>query len=97
MASESQLDKKIQKYCKDHNIWQMKVWGSGMQRSGIPDLLICYRGRFVGLETKVGKNKMSELQKYEVRKINESGGYATDCYTYEEFLKVLEDLDNGTI
>ena len=90
MQPESKLDKKIQDYCEKNNIWVMKVWGNGMQRSGIPDLIMCVDGAFVALETKIGYNKASKLQEYEIKKINESGGYASTCYSMDEFLKTVD-------
>ena len=56
MQPESRLVKKIQDYCHKNNIWEMKVWGSGMQRSGIPALILCIDGKFVALETKDRKS-----------------------------------------
>ena len=34
---------------------------NGMGRSGIPDLIICYRGKFLGVECKAGFNKPTTL------------------------------------
>ena len=55
----------------------MKVFGGGtFQRSGIPDIIGCYHGRFFALELKAEKGKPSELQLYNIKKINEAGGIA---------------------
>ena len=47
-----------------------KVYGSGYSKKGEPDLLVCFRGRFVGLEVKDPKNKRN-------KKI---WGYSSSCY-----------------
>lgn len=42
--------------------------------SGIPDLLILYRGVFAAIELKVGRNKTSKLQDVILAKIAKAGG-----------------------
>jgi len=49
-------------------------------RAGIPDIIMCYQGRFVGVECKAGTKgikKLTKLQEHEIRKIQEAGGVAT--------------------
>lgn len=45
-------------------------------RAGIPDIIACCNGRFIGVECKAGDNKTTELQKRELQKIQEAGGLA---------------------
>ena len=33
-------------------LWYVKIWGGGFQKSGIPDILICVSGVFIGCEVK---------------------------------------------
>lgn len=63
-----------------------------MQRAGIPDILACVNGHFVAIEVKSSTGEPSELQKYNVRKIKESKGYAIVTYP-EDFDKLKKDLD----
>lgn len=86
---ESTLVNKIQKYCKDNNIYCVKIWGGGYQSAGIPDLLLCLDGKFVALETKVGKNKTSALQKWHLEQIEKSGGKTSVPYTYQEAIDFI--------
>lgn len=46
----------------------------GYGRSGIPDVIICYRGRFIGVECKAGNNKPTPLQLRELAAIEAAGG-----------------------
>ena len=50
------LEKEFQKqeieFLKQHDIYYIKVWGGGYQRSGIPDLIICLKGKFMAIELK---------------------------------------------
>lgn len=64
---------------------------------GIPDIIICYKGRFVAWELKRSKAAAHakrdghELQKYVIEKINKSGGMARIVYP-ENFQECLEEL-----
>jgi hypothetical protein len=46
----------------------------GFGRSGVPDIVGCYRGLMFGIECKAGKNKPTALQLRELAAINEAGG-----------------------
>lgn len=48
----------------------------GFQRAGIPDIIICLKGKFVALELKTEIGKPSALQNYNIAKIKQSGGQA---------------------
>lgn len=66
---------------------------------GIPDLIICYKGRFIAWELKRSEKVAStwrdghELQKYNIKKICDSGGIARVVYP-ENFKDSLEELLN---
>ena len=45
-------------------------------RKGIPDIIACYKGKFVGIECKAGKNKPTKLQQIELNKIQDAEGIA---------------------
>lgn len=46
----------------------------GFGRSGVPDIIICFKGHFVAIECKAGDNKPTALQEMNMKKIKESGG-----------------------
>lgn len=49
---------------------------NGMGRAGIPDIIVCHRGKFLGVECKAGYNKPSALQEREIHAIHKAGGSA---------------------
>ena len=63
--------------------WYIKIWGGGFQKSGIPDLLICIKGLFIGCELKAPDGTPSHLQILNLRQIDESNGYAVLLYPDE--------------
>lgn len=98
MASEKNFENKIKKYLEGKGCWFLKYWGgAAYTKSGIPDLLVCCNGYFVGIEVKAPNGKPSELQLYNIRKISESGGIGIVLYPnqYEEFESLFENLISG--
>lgn len=72
----------------------MKVWGGGYQKSGVPDILGVIEGKFIAIELKASNGKASELQKRNIKLINECGGYGVILYPkdFEEFKREVEKL-----
>jgi hypothetical protein len=48
----------------------------GYGTSGVSDIVVCLDGRFIAIECKAGKNKLSELQKMFLEKVSAAGGLA---------------------
>lgn len=93
--NEKRFEMKIRKELEKYNAWVLKTWSNGIQRAGIPDLIVCLNGHFVGIEVKAEKGKPSELQKYNIKKIKEAGGIAMIVYPddFEDIKKLLEQLN----
>jgi Holliday junction resolvase len=49
---------------------------SGYGNSGVPDILCCYKGRFVGIECKANGGKPTALQLHNLNQIEIAGGLA---------------------
>ncbi len=81
MAAEKNFENRVKKFLKDNGCWLLKYWGgAAFTKSGIPDLLVCCKGLFIGIELKAPKGKPSDLQIYNLREIDKSGGYAVLLY-----------------
>jgi hypothetical protein len=48
----------------------------GYGRSGVPDIIACYKGRFIAIECKSGDNKPTLLQLRNIEDIKRTEGYA---------------------
>ena len=59
----------------------------GYGRSGVPDIVGCYRGCFFAIECKAGDNKTTALQERELKQIRDAGGMA--CVINENNLDEL--------
>jgi Holliday junction resolvase len=99
MAQEKTFENKVKRFLHDEGAWFIKYWaGSQFTKSGIPDILACVNGYFVGIEVKAQNGKPSELQLHNVKKIREAGGFAFVLYpsAFNEFKKFILDLKNDT-
>lgn len=95
IAREKIFENKVKAYLKSKGAWFVKYWGGGLYtQRGIPDILCCYKGRFIAIETKAETGHPSDLQLYQIRKIKEAGGIAMVLYPkdFDEFKKIIENL-----
>lgn len=78
MAGEKRFEEKVKDYLTERGAWVLKTWSNGVQRKGVPDLLICHRGHFIAMEVKAvgGRFTDGDLQPWNICKINEAGGIA---------------------
>lgn len=85
----------MKKFLKDEGAYSIKYWGgvslNGKKytKNGVPDLLVCIDGCFMGLELKAPTGKASELQKAHLKQIDKAGGLAILLYP-EDFGKFKE-------
>jgi Holliday junction resolvase len=88
--SESKLQAKILQWLKSNGFYVFKT--VVCNRNGIPDIIGCTpTGQFFAIEVKVGKNKASKLQEWNIQEIKKRGGLATVAYSLEEVKLVLAD------
>lgn len=94
---EKDFENEIKKWLKEHGCWFFKTISTGFQRAGIPDIIACVNGRFVGIEVKSEKGRPSELQKLELKKIQEANGIGLLVYPadFAEFKKKMKKLLNN--
>ena len=71
---EKRVKDKVVKLLKAAGVYYFYASTHGFGRSGVPDLVCCLRGRFVGIECKAGKNKPTPLQEKEMAAIRAAGG-----------------------
>lgn len=89
MTPEGRLVAEVSRYLRTRGTWFFKVHGSVWQKAGLPDIIGCDRGRFVGIELKVRPNRPSALQLLTIAKINRAGGVAGVCYSLDDVMALL--------
>ena len=76
MTPEKKVKNKVVELLKQRGVYYFFPATFGMGRSGVPDIVCCYMGNFVGIECKAGSNKPTELQNRELEAIRLAGGAA---------------------
>ena len=80
MTPEKIFENKIKSFLDSEGAWWVKYFANRNTKSGIPDILACVNGYFVGIEVKAQHGSPSALQEYNCLKIREAGGYAYIVY-----------------
>ena len=92
MAQEKNLETKIKDFLKEKNIYHFKTKGGIYGTIGLPDLVICINGKFVGLELKSKIGKASLQQYKNGAKITKNKGIFAIINDYDKFLELYNDL-----
>ena len=75
------------------DVFFWKEHGSVYGTNGVPDIICCYKGRFLGLECKLPGCRLTKLQKRTIEKINRAGGVACRVESVEDVKRVIERVD----
>lgn len=73
---EAKVKDKVKQILKDHKAYYFMPATGGYGSSGVPDIVVCFKGVFVGIECKAGTNKPTALQIQNLEQISKAGGYA---------------------
>jgi hypothetical protein len=97
MTPEGKVKKKVKDYLVSIGAWYYMPVSNGMGRSGCPDILVCYKGRFMAFETKApGKLKnTTPNQDREIEGINNAEGLAIVVDDVEQVKEVINAQDIG--
>jgi hypothetical protein len=106
MTKEKKFENEVRSLLDKIGVYYFKFWG-GSQKSrsgyyvstkkGVPDLICCINGHFVGLEIKQENGEVSDVQKRNIAEINKNGGIALIVYPkdYQLLAITLEELLKG--
>jgi Holliday junction resolvase len=74
MTPEAKVKKKVVAHLKTLGAYYFYPVTGGYGKSGVPDIIGCYDGKFFGIECKAGSNKPTALQEKNLSDIKKSGG-----------------------
>ncbi|MBR2579520.1 MAG: VRR-NUC domain-containing protein [Clostridia bacterium] len=87
------MTNQILKYLKSlPECFAFKEHGGLYGTSGIPDIIVCYKGKFVAFEVKTEKGKLSKLQEMTIAKIQKANGMAFKVTSLEEVKEILKGV-----
>lgn len=110
MAAEKNFEKQVKKWLESLGVYplgtpidKMKVtpigyyekrWGGGYSKVGLPDMHMVINGISIDVELKASNGKPSELQKHNIKQINNSNAIALLLYPegYESFKTIVKGV-----
>lgn len=93
MTPEGKVKAKVKKILDEVNCYYFFPATGGYGKSGVPDVVGCYSGRFFGIECKTRDNKPTLLQEKNLKAIEYNGGFS--LVVNEDNVDELRDiLDN---
>ena len=75
------------------DVFFWKEHGGPYGTSGIPDIICCYKGRFIGMECKLPGGRLTELQKRALAKINRAGGIARRVESVDDARAIIRQVE----
>jgi hypothetical protein len=76
MTPEGKVKKQAKAILDYFGVYYFFPASGGYGRAGVPDIIACYNGRFIGIEIKAGDNQPTALQQRELAMIRKRGGVA---------------------
>jgi len=74
LTPEQRITQEIRYVLKLYGVFHFKHWGGPMGTPGIADILGCYKGKFIAIEIKSEKGKLSPAQENFLKLVNDNGG-----------------------
>ena len=93
---EKNITKNILNYLKTlNNCFAYKNHAGYYDTAGIPDIICCYKGKFVAFEVKRQKVKPTKLQEAVIQRIWDAEGLAYVVRSVDEVKKIMEVNNDG--
>lgn len=92
MAEEAKIQNKILNWLHSQKIYSFKV--TSANTNGVPDIVACLHGNFIGIEVKAENGHLSAVQDYNHKRIRNSGGviFLVRPNSFEQFKKQIEKI-----
>ena len=94
--SEGYIQGKILNYLLSRGAYIANIHGDEYHKS-IPDLLICYKGRFLGFELKDVNGQLRPGQRKHLRRIQKAQGIGEAVRSMQRVKDILETINNGEV
>ena len=95
MTPEKKVKEQVKRILKEVGAWHCMPATHGYGTSGVPDILACLRGRFIGIECKAGKGVTTALQTKNLNEIVACGGLSivVNETNYDELRNLLTGVN----
>jgi len=88
---EAALQRDCEEYLTKIGAWWLHLRNAKRNKSGVPDLIIVYRGKAYGIELKARSGKATREQMINLAYLKAQGATTGIARTFDEFRKILGD------
>lgn len=93
MTPEGRLKKAIKALLDERGAFWSMIPGGAYAKVGDPDMVVCYKGRYIAIEAKTPTGKQSDWQKLRQEQITAAGGLYILARSVEDVKEVLEKIE----
>jgi hypothetical protein len=86
---EKDITMQIRNLLKTFQIFHWKNHGGPMGAKGVPDILGCFQGKFLGIEVKTENGRLSPEQDRFIKNLNDAGGIAFVARSVDDVIEKL--------
>jgi len=96
---EKKVKDKVKKILEDNGAYYFMPATGGYGKSGVPDIVACLQGKFIGIECKANGGRPTALQEKNLNDIMAVGGFSVlvDEGGIEMFRSMLEQLKRDDV
>ena len=92
MTSEGRIKADIRRFLTESGAFWSNVQGGPGSKPGDPDIVVCYKGRYIGLEAKTDTGRQSPIQKVRESEIRDAGGIYAIVMSVDDVKEILERI-----
>lgn len=93
MSEEGQLKTEIRKYLTGIGAFWSNIQGGPGSKPGDPDIVVCYKGHYIGLEAKAHRGVQSPIQKRRMDEIRDAGGIYAIVRSLDDVKEIMESIE----
>ena len=93
MTPEGELKKAIKTLLDEQGAFWSMIPGGAYAKIGDPDMVVCYKGRYIAIEAKTPVGRQSNWQKLRQEQITAAGGLYILARSVEDVKEVLEKIE----
>ena len=90
---EGRLKKEIKALLDERGAFWSLIPGGSYAKTGDPDIVVCYKGRYVGIEAKTPVGMQSQWQRLREEQIKAAGGVYILARSTDDVRAMLDEID----
>lgn len=92
---ESRIKSEIRKYLESRGAFWTGIPEGSFGKPGDPDMVVCYKGRFIAMEGKTIAGRLRDIQKARMKQIENAGGIYAVVRSVDDAKAILDEVDGG--